>query len=157
MLVNKIIKSFNIIKLLVLFLFSMFILSLMSCEPKKEYRESSTMPLRQLVTNSLISETKSSSWFFLSGSSKTTINEKQFIKMYVLVDGSYKFQKFEIADLRLRIDNSIKTPYLTIGYFSNRLYSDEYLLDSPYISNIKYILHIPEDFLPEYLNQIIIE
>lgn len=129
---------------------------------KETYYESNNLPLRQLV-NGKDTNTYSKGWFFIAAgrySSGTETNE--YIKMYALVDGTYKYLEYDIKKVRISLNNSVKTPYIKIyGSYSASCtscykHTDEWKTSNKWGLD-KVVLYTPEEYLPEYLIPIKLE
>src|SRR5690606_38309821 len=135
-------------------LISIFIFT--SCVNRFSF-QSNELPLRQLVSGTDTSK-YSSGWFFIAAGGYSSGKTKtDYIKMYALVDGAYKYLEYDMRAVRIAIDNSIIIPYIKV-YSSydcpacpkNAKKSDEWLTSKEYFID-KVVLYTPEQHLPEYL------
>lgn len=129
-------------------------LSLTSCLPEKsdKTKVANDIPLRQLVNVNNISEKLSGNYFLIGGSIKGSSTEIQKIKMYGLVDDSYKYIELDLESVRIKIDTSITKPFLRIEYYSQEgKYKDNYISENDSWIPRKFTIHTPEKYLPENL------
>lgn len=130
------------------------VILLTSCQGRKEY-ETNDLPLRQLV-NGTETTKSTSAWFFIAAGGYSEKEHKQdYIKMYALVDGAYKYLEYNMRDVRISINNDIIVPYIKV-YGSCECpgvkpdtRSDEWKTSSYFINKI--VLYTSEEYLPQYL------
>jgi len=130
-------------------------IGMMSCGTINQ--ESSPMKLRQLAN---VTETEKSSGgtfvlFFATYHSQE--KNTDVIKVFAEVDGLYQFIEIPMALVKVKIDNSVATPYIQIRYScsgsSPVQYSNTQLFDriSIGITLTDYVITCPEQYLPERL------
>src|SRR5690554_6719166 len=85
-----------------------------ACLPKDKHYKTNKLPLRQLVNGS--NTTRSATgWFFIAAGGHSGRETKtDYIKMYALVNGSYKYLEYNMRSVRIAIDNTITTPYIEV-------------------------------------------
>lgn len=139
-------------------IFLTLITFLFSCSSNKyRYGKTSDLELRQLVN---ITETESyssgsASLFFATYHSREY--ETDYVKVFAKVDGSYRYLKFSIEKVRIKLDSRVHNPYIVINYryYDNkeRKYNDSYICnDDNYNTNIRnYTIVCHEKYLPEKL------
>ena len=142
-------KKLHIIALLLLVLLS-------SCVGDKHY-QTDKLELRQLVKTTDTTKSAHGAFFLVAGSYSSSENIDTRIKMYVLVNGVYKYLEYDISVVRIKIDNTAKVPYLVISYSHPRQVSDENITDRPYWYSGRVVLTTHESYLPEQLLPITIK
>lgn len=117
--------------------------------PEKD-QHSEKIYLRQLV-NKDITETHTSGLFFLvAGSMSSTTESNPVVRVIGNVDGVYRFMEFDLEKIRIKIDNSVKTPYIVLNYTDNEVIKTDRLLKyTGYLDSITIVC--PEQYLPERL------
>ena len=133
----------------ILTILTLFILN--SCIPEYNYYKSDPMPLRQLVKSDDTTVSGRAAFFLIAGNASYSEGVSSKIKMYVLVNSSYKYLEYDLEEVRIKIDNSITVPYLTIEYSSEKPKSNEYLTNMTLYGNDKVVLNTPEEYLPTQL------
>lgn len=114
---------------------------------------SSKMPLRQLVKSVDTSKQSRGSYFLIAASFQSSEVKVTKVKMYVLAEGIYSYQEYNISDVKIKIDDTIKIPYLYINYKNTQKLNDLTILDPVnqlYITPL-IVLVCPEKYLPEQL------
>lgn len=142
-------KNLFVILLSIAFLFSCSI-------PEARYEKTSNLELRQLAN---LSETESSSGgsaFLFFATYYSHEDEQDYVKVFAKVDGSYRFLKFPIEMIRIKLDSTVMTPYIVVHYHYSdsevKKYSDSYIVGDNYdtwIDNYTVVCH--EKYLPEKL------
>ena len=140
-----------------LFVILLSVVFLFSCSfPEGRYEKTSNLELRQLVN---LSETESSSvgsssLFFATYYSHE--EDMDYVKVFAKVDGTYRFLKFPLEKIRIKLDSTVMKPYIVVHYhYSNsedKKYSDGSVVSDNYdvwIDNYTVVCH--EKYLPEKL------
>lgn len=102
-------KSFGIIIL------SAFVLTSCDQEMNKEKCNLKPIELRQIIKDKETVKSASFGYFVFAASGSYSETEELTVKVCGKVDGSYRFLEFDINDIRIKIDNSVKTPYLKLN------------------------------------------
>jgi len=118
-------------------------------DDNKEFR-TKKFRLRQLIKETESKDISTTS-FFLVGASHSEYNENvTTVKVFAKVGYTYRFIEMPIEDIRIRLDNNIKVPYIRIAYRNEHVLGNEWLLNDDWISK-RYIITCPEKYLPEKL------
>lgn len=127
-------------------------LFLFSCNnPVNKIYHSNKIYLRQLVNND-VSETHTYGSFFLVAGSVTSESTTQtVIKLMGNIDDEYRFIQFDFERARIKIDNSVKTPYIVLNYKNDREVSIDEQLSRMYWYGVTVTIVCPEQYLPEKL------
>jgi hypothetical protein len=105
------------------------------------------------MINDKENKTSSSGWFFvITGGYSSESEENNYIKCLAKADGCYYFMKINLSDVRIKINNKIKNPYLLIDYNGSK-YSDQTLILNDYLTD-SYTIVCPEKYLPKNLTPI---
>ena len=122
-----------------------------SCEPitSKKFT-SSKLELRQLIQQTETQKVTHGYYFIIAGGFDSYENKITTVKVFAKVEGRFRLIEMQIEDVRIAIDNKLKTPNIEIEYTSNIEESDEELLNG-YYSNKVYVINCPEQYLPEKL------
>lgn len=139
-----------------IFIIIMLILMFTSCRDYNQY-QTDNLELRQLVKNTETTKSEHGAFFLLAGSYSSSESIHTKIKMYALVNGAYKYLEYNINSIRIKIDNTIKVPFLTIYYYRHDELNVEKITDNPDWYSSKIVLTTPEYYLPEKLLPINIE
>ncbi len=134
-------------------------IGMMGCDLRTINQESGPMKLRQLAN---ITETEKSSGgtfvlFFATYHSQE--KDMDFIKVFAEVDGLYRFIEIPMELVKVKIDNSVTTPYIQIRYWFNNTgpfwHSNTKIIDEieerDYLFLTDYVITCPEQYLPERL------
>ena len=134
-------------------------IGMMSCNLESINQESGPMKLRQLGN---VTETEKSSGgtfvlFFATYHSQE--KNMDFIKVFAEVDGLYRFLEIPFELVKVKIDNSITTPYIQVRYSFNgsgpawRSNTDiiEGVEFAGRLNLTDYVITCPEQYLPERL------
>lgn len=127
-------------------------LFLFSCDrPVDKIYHSNKIYLRQLV-NSDVSETHTYGSFFLVAGSVTSESTTQtVIKLMGSIDDEYRFIQFDFERARIKIDNSVKTPYIVLNYKNDQEISIDEQLRNMNWYGVTVTIVCPEQYLPEKL------
>ena len=137
-------------------------ISMVGCNLEIINQESGPMKLRQLAN---VTETEKSSGgtfvlFFATYHSQE--KDMDFIKVFAEVDGLYRFIEIPMELVKVKIDNSVATPYVQIRYSFNGTgpiwRSNTYIIENvEYAGRLNltdYVITCPEQYLPERLLEI---
>lgn len=125
-------------------------LFLIGCGPVSTDRHTDKIQLRQLVNKELTETHTSGAFFLVAGSVSSDSETKTVVKLMGEVNGEYRFMQFDFEKVRIKIDNSIKTPYVILNYRDNHDISIDSLLE--YSWALKSVTIVcPEQYLPEKL------
>jgi len=128
------------------------IFALFSCARKEssyfDRRITEKIELRQLLTRQETSSYTQGSYFLIAGSYKSKTEIKNTVKMFGLVNGSYRLIEADLNKIRIVINNKIKTPYIKISYYDKLLTTEKALIADDYT---QYYIYCSEEFLPETL------
>lgn len=124
----------------------------LSCVRKEESyndrRITEKIQLRQLLTRQETSSYSQGSYFLIAGSYKSKTESKNTVKMFGLVNGSYRLIEANLDKIRIVINNKIKMPYIKISYYDKLLTTEKALIADDYT---QYYIYCSEEFLPETL------
>lgn len=118
-------------------------------EEQSMERKSSNFELRQLVQKDVTSTRTSAMYFMVVGSYSSSTTSTEYIKVFAKVNGDYRMLSMPLSNVRIRINNKLEKPILTITYNSSLL-TDEEICDTDWVAK-KYIISCPEIYLPEKL------
>lgn len=125
-------------------------LFLIGCGPGSIDRHTDKIQLRQLVNKELTETHTSGAFFLVAGSVNSDSETKTVVKLMGEVNGEYRFMQFDFEKVRIKIDNSITTPYVILNYRDNHDISIDTLLE--YSWALKSVTIVcPEQYLPEKL------
>lgn len=125
-------------------------LFLIGCGPDYTERHTDKIQLRQLVNKELTETHTSGAFFLVAGSVNSDSETKTVVKLMGEVNGEYRFMQFDFEKVRIKIDNSITTPYVILNYRDNHDISIDSLLE--YSWALKSVTIVcPEQYLPEKL------
>jgi len=141
-----------------LFILLLSVVFLFSCSmPEGRYEKTSNLELRQLVNLSETESTSvgSSSLFFATYYSHE--EDMDYVKVFAKVDGTYRFLKFPLEKIRIKLDSTVMNPYIVVHYHysdnEDKKYSDGFVCSNDnyetYIDNYTVVCH--EKYLPEKL------
>jgi hypothetical protein len=127
-------------------------LFLFSCDgPVDKGYHSKKIYLRQLVNND-VSETHTyGSFFLVAGSITSESTTETVIKLMGKIDDEYRFIQFDFERARIKIDNSVKTPYIVLNYKNDREISMDEQLRNMNWYGVTVTIVCPEQYLPEKL------
>jgi hypothetical protein len=127
-------------------------LFLFSCNvPVDKIYHSDKIYLRQLV-NTTVSETYTHGSFFLvAGSITSESTTETVIKLMGKIDDEYRFIQFDFERARIKIDNSVKTPYIVLNYKNYKELSIDEQLNHMNWYGVTVTIVCPEQYLPEKL------
>lgn len=114
-----------------------------------KWRETNDLQLRQLVNDTKVQSSSSGSFFLIAGGYRSNTSEVYTVKVFANLNGDYMFLEYPLDDVRVRINDSIETPYARIRYkssFPNTL--DELLYG---YGPRELIIVCPSKYLPEQL------
>jgi hypothetical protein len=128
------------------------VLCMISCnQPVEKIYHSDKIYLRQLV-NTTVSETYTHGSFFLvAGSITSESTTETVIKLMGNIDDEYRFIQFDFERARIKIDNSVKTPYIVLNYKNDRELSIDEQLKKMNWYGVTVTIVCPEQYLPEKL------
>jgi len=128
------------------------VLCMISCnQPVEKIYHSDKIYLRQLV-NTTVSETYTHGSFFLvAGSITSESTTETVIKLMGNIDDEYRFIQFDFERARIKIDNSVKTPYIVLNYKNDRELSIDEQLKKMNWYGVTITIVCPEQYLPEKL------
>lgn len=125
------------------------IATLSSCEKSAPFH-SEHIPLRQLIKSETRTTYASASFFLIAGSASSGEYTTTNVKAMGSVNGEYRYLQMEFEKVRIKIDNSVKIPYVILNYTNVSTMDTDYLLKYEY--NIdSYTIVCPEQYLPERL------
>lgn len=132
------------------------IVFLFSCSDDKiKYEKTSNIKLRQLVNSTETEKTSDGSAFVFFATYHSREEDKDYVKVFAEVDGTYRFIKFPIEDIRIKLDSTVTNPYLIIHYYNyTGKHSDSYILSENSLYDItidNYTVVCSEKYLPEKL------
>lgn len=151
---GEFIMDIEIKYILAVITFIVFLFS--SCHEDKRF-QTDNLELRQLVKTTDTTKSEHGAFFLLAGGYSSSENVNNKIKMYALVNGSYKYLEYDVSDVRIKIDNTVKTPYLVISYRNDKKVSDERITGRPHWYSGRIVLVTNEYYLPEQLLPITIK
>jgi hypothetical protein len=127
-------------------------LFLFSCNaPVEKKYHSNRIYLRQLVNTNVTETYTHGSFFLVAGSITSESTTETVIKLMGKIDDEYRFIQFDFERARIKIDNSVKTPYIVLNYKNDREVSiDEQLKHMGWYS-VTVTIVCPEQYLPEKL------
>ena len=135
-------------KKLILLLITVLILT--SCGQPYTDRHTTKIPLRQLVKSETKETYSSASFFLIAGSANSGTYTTTDVKAMGAVDGEYRYLQMDFQKIRIKLDNTVKIPYVIINYRDDHVEDINYLLKYEY--NIdSYTIVCPEQYLPEHL------
>ena len=122
----------------------------------------SPLKLRQLSNTSETEKSADGSAFLFFASYHSEERNVDYVKVFAEVDGEYRFLEIPMEDIRIKIDSTVKVPYVQIKYtydavkqhqFSNTLVCEAINPRNVYaqVNIVKYIIICPEQYLPERL------
>lgn len=125
------------------------ITALISC---KEFtpRHSEHIPLRQLVKSETKKTYATASFFLIAGSASSGTYTTTDVKAMGAVHGEYRYLQMDFKKVRIKIDNSVKIPYVILNYNDVTTQNIDYLLRGEYRVD-SYTIVCPEQYLPERL------
>jgi len=135
-------------------MFSMAI-GMMSCGTTN--RESSPMKLRQLANVTKTEKSSGGTFILFFATYHSQEKNTDVITVFAEVDGLYQFIEIPMSLVKVKIDNSVTTPYIQIRYSYNGSSSYEYSNTQLFnkismgITLIDYVITCPEQYLPERL------
>lgn len=132
-------------------------IGLVSCDLQEIHQETTPMPLRQIANMSKTEKSADGTLILFFATYHSEEKDIDVVKVFAEVDGLYRFIEMPISKIKIRIDNSISTPYIQARYtrmgkspiwFSNTEVMDginiRFTLDD-------YVITCPEQYLPERL------
>jgi hypothetical protein len=125
------------------------IVTLSSCEGPTP-RHSEHIPLRQLVKSETRETYATASFFLIAGSASSGTYTTTDVKAMGAVNGEYRYLQMEFEKVRIKIDNSVKIPYVILNYNDVSATDTDYLLKYEYHID-SYTIVCPEQYLPERL------
>lgn len=142
-------------KKLTLLMLAMVIFIIASCRDSgndTSYYKSSKLPLRQLVQQTEKTKTSYASYFLIAGSYSSREETKIVVRAFANVNGRFRLLEMPLSDIRIKIDNSIVSPYIIVEFNTTTPgnNSTEELLNTGWISKV-YVINCPEKYLPEKL------
>jgi len=122
----------------------------------------SPLKLRQLSNTSETEKSADGSAFLFFASYHSKEQNVDYVKVFAEVDGEYRFLEIPMEDIRIKIDSTVKVPYVQIEYtydainkqqFSSTLVCEAIKPRNMYarVNIVKYIIICPEQYLPERL------
>lgn len=115
------------------------------------YKENVTEPiyLRQLVKSNVTVSGTSGSFFLIAGSFSSSSETYPVVHAMGNINGEYRLLEMNFRDVAIRLDSTVKTPYILI-YTNYNINDYESLLRHPYKVN-RYVIVCTEEYLPEKL------
>jgi hypothetical protein len=129
----------------------LMLISLFSCDSGYKNYKTDKIYLRQLVKVDKVTKEASGSYFLVVGSGSYEERTETKIKLMGKVNGYYRLIEFDFVDVRIKVDNSIKNPYLIIKYQSNNKLTTNEILNNDNWYTTGYVIVCPEKYLPERL------
>ena len=129
----------------------LMLISLFSCDSGYKNYKTDKIYLRQLVKVDKVTKEASGSYFLVVGSGSYEERTETKIKLMGQVNGYYRLIEFDFVDVRIKVDNSIKNPYLIIKYQSNNKLTTNEILNNDNWYPTGYVIVCPEKYLPESL------
>jgi hypothetical protein len=148
-------KNKNMKKAILMFAMA---IGMMSCGTINQ--ESSPMKLRQLANVTKTEKSSGGTFVLFFATYHSQEKNTDVIKVFAEVDGLYQFIEIPMSMVKVKIDNSVTTPYIQIRYSYNGpspvQYSNTQLFDriSIGITLTDYVITCPEQYLPERLLEI---
>jgi len=152
-------KKIIVIHFLLICLIGLALFSITSCgntEPKKSYTEQlfeGKHELRKFNVTTETGERWSGSYFLIGGgASGSTYSNTKITFAWKLHSGEYALSELERSKIRVRIDSTIKKPYITFRWSKPRGNEEktlEYLM-SGYVNYI--VVHCREEDFPTEVN-----
>jgi len=122
-----------------------------SCESMVDKNlKSSKLELRQLVQETENKTNAYASYFLIAGSYSKSEYKETKVKVFAKVENRYRLIEMPIEEVRIAIDNKLKTPNIEIEYVNHYNLTDEELVNNIWITKI-YVINCPEQYLPEKL------
>ena len=136
-------------------------MTLMSCADNFN-GTTSPLKLRQLSNVSKTEKSADGSAFLFFASYHSEERNTDYVKVFAEVDGEYRFLEIPMEGVRVKIDSTVKVPYVQIEYtypdYSEHKFSSTQVCDAINPRNIyarvdivKYVIICPEQYLPERL------
>jgi hypothetical protein len=122
----------------------LMLISLFSCDSDSGYKNYKTDKI-------YLRQEASGSYFLVVGSGSYEERTETKIKLMGKVNGYYRLIEFDFVDVRIKVDNSIKNPYLIIKYQSNNKLTTNEILNNDNWYTTGYVIVCPEKYLPERL------
>jgi hypothetical protein len=135
----------------------------MSCADSDNFNgTTSPLKLRQLSNVSKTEKSADGSAFLFFASYHSEERNADYVKVFAEVDGEYRFLEIPMEGVRVKIDSTVKVPYVQIDYtysdFIKHQYSNTQVCEAINPRNIyalvdivKYVIICPEQYLPERL------
>lgn len=127
-------------------------LLLIGCQPlaPEKSQHSEKIYLRQLVNRDVTETHSYGSFFLIAGSYGSETTTETVIKLIGNVEGEYRFIQFDFKLAKIKIDNSVKTPYIVLNYTDrDTIETDKLLKYTGYLDSVTIVC--PEQYLPEKL------
>ena len=128
------------------------VLFMIGCQPlpPEKQQHSEKIYLRQLVNRDVTETNSYGSYFLIAGSYRSQTTTETVIKLMGNVKGEYRFIQFDFVLARIKIDNSVKTPYIVLNYTDRDIIETDNLLEyTGYLDSVTIVC--PEQYLPEKL------
>ena len=127
------------------------VITLTSCEPMVDKNfKSSKLELRQLVQETETKKSAYASYFLIAGSYGQSEEKNTTVKVFAKVANRFRLIEMPIDEVRIAIDNKLKSPNIEIEYINVKKYGDDELVSKKWVDKV-YIINCPEQFLPEKL------
>lgn len=121
-----------------------------SDRPTEKKTVRSSIKLRQLVKTSDLQKKGSASYFMFMGGASYSEERYESIKVFGKVNGDYRYIDIPLDMVRIRIDNSVKDPYIELISRNDRLTNND-LLGDYYWQLEAFRIVCSEKLLPEKL------
>lgn len=134
---------------------TIIIVTLGSCRHREyKYFYTDNLELRQLnLSNENVSNV-SGSFFLIAGDINGHSSKKMYINLLANVNGYYRYLKFPLSDILIKVDNNVDIPYIKLKYSSYKEigFDDILLYKYPRV-----IIYCPEKLVPETIYPIDID
>lgn len=123
-----------------------------SCMESEKHKtlKSSEFVLRQLIKDTETIKHASGSFFLIGGGYHQSEYKRTYVQVFAKVNDRYRLIEMPIEDVRISIDNKLKTPTVQVEYERRDRVEDDELLSTSWISKL-YVINCPEQYLPEKL------
>lgn len=130
--------------------------SIVACVPDRQKSYIiDNVEMRQLQNGSANENSVHVSYFMFIGNIEGQSEEVEYVKMFINIDGYYKFVKLPMNDVYIKINNSVDKPYLKVKYsWYDKLKLSRIIRDDYNNYYQKYIIICPEEYLPENMSPI---
>lgn len=134
------------------------VISIVGCDLQDIHQETTPMKLRQIANVTKTEKSASGTFILFFATYHSKEKNTDVVKVFAEVDGLYRFIEMPISEIKIRIDNSISSPYIQARY--SRIgkrpiwYSNTDVIDRINTRDLlltDYVITCPEQYLPERL------